>query len=428
MMYRGIKMMGRKMVGLVIFLAMVSIAMLLVATGPSAEPGERMERAWPVSTMVAQPQELHPLLLAYGRLESRQTDGVRARINATVDSVLRAEGDWVEQGDLLVQLDPLDAELTLAAAWSARAQALAALESAETDYRLATELVAHHEELNAIARSRLQRFIRLHEQRMISDAQLDDMRQEASERAMILARHLSSVEDYPNQIAMRRAALGEADARLRQAEVELAHTQLRAPFSGRIIATDVAMGDRVSTGATLMQIADYGQLQVRVSLPSPVARQLRRELSNGGSAFASAEVGGQQVRFELDRLSGDVKPGQSGVDAFFTTAPDEQLLIGALASLRIQLPAQADVIAMPVHALYEGDRIYVIEDSRLRAVDVNRVGDYVDELGHYRILVRSPEIQRGARLMTTQLPVAMTGLLVSPVAQDDTAPLMLSLR
>ncbi len=429
MMYTGLRMMGRKMIGLVIFGAFVSVAILLVATGPSAEPGERIERAWPVSTMVAQPDQLHPVLLAYGRLESRQTAGVRTRISATVDQVLYAEGDWVEHGDVLVRLDPLDAELSLAAAESARAQAQAALESAESDYRLARALVEHHEELNAIAQSRLQRFIRLHEQRMISDSQLDDMRQEASERAMILARHMSSVEDYPNQIAIRRAVLNEAEARLRQAEVELAHTDLRAPFSGRILSADVAAGDRVSSGATLMQVADYDQLQVRVSLPSSVAQQLRQEMASGGITIAHADVGGRDLRFELGRLSGDVKPGQSGVDAFFDTDTDQQLLIGELTSLRIQMPAQPDVIAMPVHALYEGDRIYVIEDNRLRAIDVTRVGDYVDNEGNYRVLVKSPEIRTGASLMTTQLPVAMTGLLVSPVVQDEgLSPMMLSTR
>jgi len=426
MMYGELKTLGRKLIGLALFAAMSGGALLLLATGPSAEPTQRAERAWPVSFSVVQPATLNPVLLAYGRMEAGQTATLRTRASGTVARVLRSEGDWVEAGELLVQLDALDAELALAAARSARAQAQAALSSAESDYRLAQQLVEHQETQDAIARSRLERFEHLHARRMISDADLDEMRHRAAEQAMVLARHLASVEDFPNQIALRRAALDEAEARVRLAQQDLAHTTLQAPFSGRVLSSEVAAGDRLPAGAQLMQVADYQQLQLRVSLPATLAETLRPSLSAQERIRAHAEMGGRQVAFELQRLAADVKPGQSGVDAFFSAEPDPDLLIGSLANLQIQLPPQPQVIAVPVHALYEGDQIYLIEENRLRAVAVQRVGDHVTEDGNYRVLVRSPEIQGGARMMTSQLPVAMTGLLVSPVDGGDAPPMQLA--
>jgi len=423
MMYRGLRMMGRKMIGVVIFAAMLGAALLLMSTGPSAEPTQRVERAWPVSSSVVQPATLSPVLLAYGRMEAGQTATLRTRGSGTVATVLRSEGDWVEAGELLVQLDPLDAELALAAARSAQAQAQAALSSTESDFRLAQRLTEHHETQDAIAKSRLERFEHLHARRMISDADLDEMRHRAAEQSMVLARHLASVEDFPNQIALRRAALNEAEARVRLAQQDLEHTTLRAPFSGRVLTSEAAVGDRLPAGARLMQVADYQQLQLRVSLPATVAETLRPSLTAQEGVRARAELGDRQVTFELERLAADVKPGQSGVDAFFSAAPDSDLLIGSLANLQIQLPPQPQVIAVPVHALYQGDQIYLIEESRLRAVAVQRVGDYLSEDGSYRVLVRAPDVGAGARLMTTQLPVAMTGLLVSPV-DDEAAPSM----
>ena len=77
------------------------------------------------------------------------------------------------------------------------------------------------------------------------------------------------------------------------------------------------------------------------------------------------------------------------------------------------------VTALPVQSLYENDRIYAVRtdagnENRLEAIAVERVGEVRAEDGQHRILVRSPAIGRGARIITTQLPRAIAGLLVEP--------------
>ncbi|MFP6807422.1 MAG: hypothetical protein VB957_09595 [Pseudomonadales bacterium] len=115
------------------------------------------------------------------------------------------------------------------------------------------------------------------------------------------------------------------------------------------------------------------------------------------------------------RLSGDVKSGQSGLDAFFTTASDESLDIGRVINLKIILPTEENVVALPVQSIYEGSRIYKVEGDRLQGITIQQVGDYVDENGQYQILVRSSDIKFGDKLITTQLPRAITGLLVDAI-------------
>jgi HlyD family secretion protein len=73
-------------------------------------------------------------------------------------------------------------------------------------------------------------------------------------------------------------------------------------------------------------------------------------------------------------------------------------------------------VAVPMQSLYDSDRVYRVENNRLSGISVTRVGDYIDEHGQFRVLVRSQELKPGDTLMITQLPVAITGLLVSPVA------------
>ena len=89
--------------------------------------------------------------------------------------------------------------------------------------------------------------------------------------------------------------------------------------------------------------------------------------------------------------------------------------IGRVVSLTVTLPAEQDVVALPVQSIYEGNRVYRVEDDRLVGLDVTQVGEYVDSEKNYRILVRSPAIKQGDRLITTQLPRAISGLLVEPI-------------
>ena len=73
------------------------------------------------------------------------------------------------------------------------------------------------------------------------------------------------------------------------------------------------------------------------------------------------------------------------------------------------------VIALPVQAIYEGNRIYRVVNNRLEGVNVDAVGDFVDEAGRHTTLVRANAIGSGDQIITTQLPRAISGLLVEPI-------------
>ena len=118
----------------------------------------------------------------------------------------------------------------------------------------------------------------------------------------------------------------------------------------------------------------------------------------------------------LARLAGNVREGHSGVDSFFRVAPPAPALeIGRVLKLSVVLPAEADVVALPVQSIYENDRVYQVVDDRLQALTVERVGDHSTAAGEYRVLVRGAGLHAGAKVITTQLPKAISGLRVQPV-------------
>ena len=176
----------------------------------------------------------------------------------------------------------------------------------------------------------------------------------------------------------------------------------------------VAAGDRSNLGAPLVELADNQGFEVRVQIPDAYADRLRQYLAAGVEISATDE---HATRMRLTRISGRVRQGQSGLDAFFELPVTSGVTpaLGRVLETTITLPPEAGVIALPAHAIYESDRIYRVQDSRLDAITVERVGDFEDAQGRYRVLVRSPRLHEGDTVITTQLPKAISGLLVEPV-------------
>lgn len=410
-----LKTIGRKFTGILLLAFSLFLGFIMVVTGPSAEPLEKVERAWPVSVMTAAPAGLPPTLITFGRVESKQIASLNTTVSAPVSEVLVREGDRVEEGELLIQLDAMEGELALDVAAANFDRNSAMVGSVKTEFELANTLVSQYRELNDIAQSKLSRAVDLNRQSMISDALLDEARAEASQASIVLQQHLSQVADYPNRIAQQQAAVNESAARLKRARLDLQQTQIRAPFAGRVIRSDVSKGDRVLSGATLIEIADYEGLEVRASIPSQVAYRLTEAMRQSREVRATASIDGREMRFVLDRLSGDVKSGQSGIDVFFRNDEGETLDIGRVISMTVDLPVEPDVLSMPVYALYENQTVYRIVEQRLQAVRYETVGDYVSAEDELRVLIRSPQIEAGDQLLASQLPRAITGLLVEPI-------------
>jgi|TARA_B100001971_G_C18171607_1_gene527480 hypothetical protein len=76
------KLVHYRLLGISILSVSLLVAILVVVTGPQAEPQTRTEKAWPVSVVVAEPEELQPVLLAYGKVESRQIANLKTSITA----------------------------------------------------------------------------------------------------------------------------------------------------------------------------------------------------------------------------------------------------------------------------------------------------------------------------------------------------------
>ena len=396
------------------YLAIVSAALLtsvsLFATGPSAAPAVSEERAWPVSVTPAQPQTLRPNFAAFGRLESNRVAKLRSDLIAQIREVLVKEGDWVERGDVLVKLDDREAVLKVLEREAELKEHQANLAAMRTQLQLEQQSAPHFESKHAIAQAKLQRHQNLMAKRLISNALLDEVIAQANAASIEYRSHLRDLSNLPNQITAHEAHVAKAEALLAQAQLDLDNTAIRAPFAGPVLAVYAAPGDHSNLSVPLVEVADASGFEVRVQIPNAYAAQLH-QLTNLASITATTADG---AALTLRRLTNHVRAGQAGTEAFFSHDQGfrQAPALGRVVNLSIRLPAQDGLIAVPVQSIYDNSRIYAVVDNRLVGHDVQRVGELeTAELG-YRVLIRTNEINPGDSIVTTQLPRAITGLLV----------------
>ncbi|MDG1203884.1 MAG: efflux RND transporter periplasmic adaptor subunit [Pseudomonadales bacterium] len=403
--------------GFVILIGAVFVAFVVMATAPSSEPSIVQEKAWPVSTKRLDYRSLSPLLVAYGKVESKQVAHLTTSIEAPVEEVFTHEGEWVSKDDVLIQLDNSELKLSLIVAQADYDRQAAIYASTSNDFALAQELTEHYVSLKKVADAKLQRHMDLYNSNMVSNSIVDEVQQQASEQAILVAEHHSKIRNFPNNLKIQDAMLAEKKAILDRAKLDLAQTSIRAPFDGRVIRTMVSAGDRVLPGLQMISVAEHDGIEVRAAISSKVGKQLRQKIRQGVVITALAVVDEVEVQLRLARLYGDVKSGQSGVDAFFTPTFGENLDIGRVVSLSITLPSEDAVAALPVQAIYGSNRVYRVTDNRLESVQVAQVGDYVDAAGQFRVLVRSETLNQDDVVVTTQLSRATSGLLVETIGE-----------
>jgi multidrug resistance efflux pump len=396
------------------------IAASLIATRPAPAPVEVSERSWRVSAENVVPGTFSPVITLYGRVESLWSSSLTAGVAADVVAVEVIEGEFVDEGDLLVGLDDRDTRLQLAQREAELRQAEARIASELRRHEANVEALPREQRLLGLARSEVARLQDLVTNKVGAQSQLDTARQAAEQQAIALSAREQAVDEHESRLAEVEAARVRAEALRDQALLELERTQIHAPFNGRVSKVHVAPGKRVRNGDPLVELFDTDALIVRAQIPNRHLRLINEAKRSGRRIDVSGEIDGQVIEASLRSLAGETSSGTGGVDALFQLSRGgESVSQGRFVRLELRLPERTGLIALPYEALYGVDRVYIVdEDSRLRPVGVTRVGETRDPGGRARVLIQAPALPADAQVITTQLPNALDGLLVD-VARVD---------
>lgn len=401
---------------LILLLAGLAAA-ALVATKPRPKPVTVAERAWLVSVETPRPASFAPSVTLYGRVESLWSSELTAGVTADVAQVTVVEGDRVVRDQLLVRLDDRDVRLQLAQREAELKQAEARIASEMRRHAADREALPRERRLLNLTRSEVRRLQDLVEKKVGAQSQLDTARQASEKQAIALSTRQQAVDEHDARLAELEALRARSAALRDQALLELERSEVRSPFNGRIARVMVAPGRRVRAGDALLALYDTDEMVIRAQLPNRHLPQIRAAIDAGDALRVRGEIDAVGIAGRLRGLAAEAGSATGGIDGLFTvTEGAAEISQGRFVRVELALPTQDGLIALPHEAIYGTDRVYLVDDqSRMRPLRVERVGETRLDGGQTRVLVRAADLPVDARVIVTQLPNALDGLLVRAV-------------
>ena len=391
-------------------------AWFLVKTKPASVVIEVEEKAWNVRVEQVRLQALRPRLRLYGHVESSRAARVAAAVAADVLETPVREGDRVVQGQLLARLDGAEAALEAERRAAELAQMEADILTEKQRHASNQAALSHERALLDLKRKAVQRAKDLANKRVGSQNTLDEALQGVEAQRLQLEQRQLAIRGHAANRARLEAGRRRAQALLERARLDSARTEVTAPFDGVISRVRVAPGDRVAPGTVLVELFDARALEVRAQAPSQALARLRGALTAGDALTARARVDGVELTLRLRGLSGRVNEASGSVEALFDIVRGgEGAPLGRFVALDLDMPLLQGLAVLPPEAVYGRDRIYLLEDGRMRAARIERMGETRLDDGRSRILARSEALQDGVTVIVTQLPNAIDGLRVHAV-------------
>ncbi len=410
--------MNKKKVLLPVLLLALGIVgfVALKSTRPKPPVVPPKEPVWRVQTITVEPSALGPVTALNGRVESPEQTRAAAPGGGRVLQVAVREGQAIVPGQRLLELDPRDFQPKVEQARGEVAELEGAIASEELRHKADIDQLDQERRLLDYAAADVGRFEQLRKENFYSQSAVDQSRQNLARQQITLRGRELAIADHKARLAQLKARLLKAQANLDQADLALTRSRVMAPFAGYVAKLEVAVGDQVNTGQSLITLYPAAGLEVRAKLPATQQDGFLAALRRGEHPRATALVAGETLEFTLLRSAGAADA--RGLDAFFAARqPSASLRMGELVSLQVARAPVSDAVAVPYAALFGGRQVYRIEGGRLKALDVEVLGDAGGDPGQTaaRLLVKSPALKRGDVLLATHLPNAISGLKVEVV-------------
>jgi len=334
-----------------------TIAILLVAA--CAKKDSPPPPPVPVTVATAERRAVPFELAATGTVEPLQTVAVQAQVGGILRRIGFKEGQEVQRGQVLFELDarPYQAALN---------QALAALtrDSAQA----------------ANAAQDAGRYQALAEKQYVTEQQYQQVRTNATATQATLAGS--------------RAAVDEA-------RLNLQYATIRAPITGRTGSLLIREGNliRATAAQPLVTINQIRPILVRFAVPAPNLPLLQEHRGKDLVVRAEPGGGGSPSEGSLTFIDNavDTATGTILLKGRFPN-DDGSLWPGAFANVRLQLYVEPDALVVPASAIVAGQQgsfVFVIQkdsSAATRAVTVSRTtGDYA---------VINGDVQPGDRVVT----------------------------
>lgn len=342
------------LVCIAILLAAALAITVIFSTEPEAQRSSaRKQTAMLVEVSPVERGSFRPTITAMGTVRPEREIMLSPRVGGEVVALSGSftPGGFVEQGEVLLQIDPADYETALLQRRSELRQA-----SADLELELGRQELAKKD--------------------------YEDL------KGTISSEYETLVLRAP-QLNTARAQVEAAQAAVRRAELDLERTRIRAPFAAHILSREANVGSQVSPGEPLGRLVGIESYWVEATVPVAQLRWLA--FPSAGEATGSAAqvrnraawpegvyrearvhqlIGALEAQTRLARVLLTVADPLAHEPA---SAGQPPLMVGSYVEVRIDGEPIENVIRMNRDFLRQNDTVWVNADGVLRIREVEVV-------------------------------------------------------
>ena len=431
----------------------VLIAVLIVKSRPPMEHQEEVSAGPSAGIIVLEQHQVKPSIVGFGEVVPETLLEHRSEVSGKVIYVhpqLR-KGAVLPANTLVIQIDDQDYQLALTQANATLVQSQANLDELNLslqDARINLKLV---EDKLAIARKELDRNAELLKKGSVSKSAYENQRSALLQQQQEVQNLSNEVQTLPLQIKVQEAQIAKSEAEVETQKRNLARTQIRLPFTGRISAVNTEENQYVSLGTTLYAAQTIDKIQINAQFSLEDFRLLASsfgEINIENSAITLegeqqatnfVEQFGLEARVKLvgidgpgwngrvEQISNNLDPASRTLGVTITVDdPYKNIQPGIKPPLvegmytEVQLRGRAmPFLVLPRSALHEG-QVYLADSSnRLHRQPVRGYAQDAMLLMEPPQLSVDTPLQPGQQLITTDLFPAIEGMQLS--TYPDTA-------
>ena len=241
---------------------------------------------------------------------------ITPQIGGTIREVNVTDTQRVKAGDVLVRLDPVDAELALHQAETALAQSVRELRGQYANLSTLRESVKVREAELSRVTDLLNRRESLAGTGAVAQEEVDQAREAVkSARAglQVARQQLDTAAVQVDGVAIEaHPAVQRAASKLEEAFVAVSRTTLRAPVDGVVARRSAQLGQRIAAGTPLMAVVPIDDVWVEANFKEVQLRNMRE----GQPVHVKADLYGSNVEYE-----GHIIGMAAGTGAAFALLP-----------------------------------------------------------------------------------------------------------
>jgi multidrug efflux pump subunit AcrA (membrane-fusion protein) len=307
---------------------------------------------------------------ATGTVKAKSKTDVSANLLGRIVSFPVSEGDAVEKGQTLVEIDSRDALAQLRKGQAGLKEAEAALAETEDSISAANAAVQTAEANKQFAGATFNRYKELYDRKSVSGQEYDSALSKLKMANSELDRATAGAQAALSRRSQVMARIEQAKADIANSRVHVGYSRITAPVTGVVVKKFAETGSTASPGTPLLSIEDTSTYRLEVALEESRSKlaQIGKRVSIRIDALGRGELWG--VVSEI-LPTADASTRTYTVKVNLPTDPNLRSGLYGLARFPV---AQKDALTVPETALLE----------RGQLVGVNVVGP--DGIARFRIV------------------------------------------